>query len=122
MPGIWQKTMVYLGLKDEDDDFDPGVTLPARDHVWPMFDMGLANDPRFGIIPIIKNFGPGGSTAYELTGFRGEFTYNLYPNNGNTKIDGVDAFIFDTALIETEDGVPGSSFGYQPDPVIRLIK
>jgi cell division inhibitor SepF len=24
MPGIWQKTMVYLGLKDEDDDFAYG--------------------------------------------------------------------------------------------------
>jgi hypothetical protein len=100
----------------------PGLTLPARSHVWPMFEQELANDPRFGIIPVVQAFGSGNSNPYKLVDFLGEFTYNLYPNNSNTKVAGVDAFIFDTALIETEDGEPGSSFGIQPDPVIRLIK
>jgi hypothetical protein len=30
---------------------------------WPMFDHGMVTDPRFGMIPVVKNFGSGGSTA-----------------------------------------------------------
>ena len=87
-----------------------------------MFAEGLANDPRFGIIPVVEKLGSGGSDPYKLVGFLGEFTYNIYVNKkADTKVAGVDAFIFNTALIET-DGEPGEMFGVQPDPVIRLIK
>jgi hypothetical protein len=105
----------------------PGLTLPSGHDgvtgtVWPMFDIGLPNDPRFGVIPEIESFANGQSVAVKLTNFWAMFTYRLYENGGGTAIDGYDAWVFDPALIATKTGTPGLQFGFQPDPVVHLVE
>jgi hypothetical protein len=102
-----------------------GVTLPnghdgVTGTVYPMFDLGTPNDPRFGVIPEIEDFASGQSKAVKLTNFWAMFSYRLYYSD--TKILGYDAWVFDPALIETESGEPGLQFGFQPDPVVHLIE
>jgi hypothetical protein len=97
-----------------------GVSLPGgRTNWFPMFDLDLPNDPRFGVIPVVQYWPSGGSEAIPLVGFWAEFTYRLYP--GPSKLDAVDAWVFDPALIATESGTPGLQFGFQTDPVVRLV-
>jgi hypothetical protein len=103
----------------------PGLTLPQEHngvdgHVWPMFEIGLPSDPRFGVIPEIENFASGQSQAVKLTNFWAMFTYRLYATD--TKIVGYDAWVFDPALIATENQKPGLQFGFQPDPVVHLVE
>jgi hypothetical protein len=98
------------------------LTLPSghdgvSGHVYPMFDLGLPNDPRFGVIPEIEDFASGQSKAVKLTGFWAMFTYRLYETD--TKIIGYDAWVFDPALIDTKTHEPGLQFGFQPDPVVH---
>jgi hypothetical protein len=103
----------------------PGLTLPA-DHdgvggtVFPMFELGLPNDPRFGVIPEIEDFASGQSLAVKLTNFWAMFTYRIYETD--TKIIGYDAWVFDPALIATKTGKPGLQFGFQPDPIVHLVE
>lgn len=99
----------------------PGVTLPAgQTHWWGMFKKGLANDPRFGVIPVVAHWPSGGSKAIPLVGFWAEYTYRLY--TGPQKLDALDAWVFDPALIATESGKPGLQYGYQPAPVVHLVE
>ena len=89
---------------------------------WPMFDNGMVTDPRFGMIPVVKNFGSGGSTAMQLVRFWSIYMYRLYPNGGNTKLDAIDAWVFEPALIQTPSGIADLQFGYQTSrPIVRLV-
>ncbi|UDY35130.1 pilus assembly protein TadG-related protein [Dermatobacter hominis] len=89
---------------------------------WPMFNNGMVTDPRFGMIPVVKNFGSGGSTAMQLVRFWSIYMYRLYPNNGNTKLDAIDAWVFEPALIQTPSGIADLQFGYQTArPIVRLV-
>jgi hypothetical protein len=97
-----------------------GVTLPSLPHYWGMFKKGLPTDPRFGMIPVLHSWPSGSSTATQIDKFWAIFIFRLYP--GPTKLDAVDAWVFEPALIATESGVPGSQFGYQTDPVLQLVE
>jgi hypothetical protein len=98
-----------------------GITLPGgQAHWWGMFDKDLSTDPRFGVIPIVSSWSNGGSQALPIVGFWASFTYNLYTSS--QKLQALDAWVFDPALIATASGTPGVQFGYQTDPVIRLVE
>ena len=95
--------------------------LYTSDTFWPMFDYEAVTDPRFGMIPVIKTWSSGSSTGMEIVRFWGTFMYRLYASS--TKVKAVDGWTFETALIETPDGIPTLQFGYQPqEPVVHLIK
>jgi hypothetical protein len=103
----------------------PDLTLPpghdgTSGHVYPLFELGLPNDPRFGVIPEIEDFASGQSKAVKLTNFWAMFSYRLYETD--TKIIGYDAWVFDPALIDTESHEPGLQFGFQPDPIVHLVE
>ncbi len=101
----------------------PGVTWPAgTTRRWPIFRKDTVTDPRFGMIPVLGYWPSGGSDAVPLVGFWATFLYRVYPNNSNTKVAGFDGWVFEPVLIETENGQPGSQFGFQTDPVIHLVK
>ena len=86
-----------------------------------MFDKGMVTDPRFGMIPVVKNFNSGGSTAMQIVRFWSIYMYRLYASS--TKIKGIDAWVFEPALIETDSGIADLQFGYQTDePVVRLVE
>lgn len=99
------------------------ASLTDSSTFWPMFDNAMVTDPRFGMIPVVKNFGSGGSTAMQVVRFWAIYMYRLYPNNGNTKLAGIDAWVFEPALIETDSGVADLQFGYRTNqPVVRLVQ
>lgn len=88
---------------------------------WPMFDGDIVGDPRFGMIPVVANFGNGGSTAMPIVRFWSIYLYRLYTTN--TKVKAVDAWAFEPALIETDSGIADLQFGYKsPSPVIHLVE
>lgn len=95
------------------------ASLTDSDDFWPMFDNDMVTDPRFGMIPVVGNFGNGGSSAMPIVRFWGIFMYRLYVSS--TKVKAIDAWVFEPALIETPSGVADLQFGYQTQqPVIRL--
>ncbi len=98
----------------------PGFTLPTLTHYYGMFGKDMPGDSRFGMIPVLAAWPSGGSNAAEVVGFWGEYTYHLYTTS--TKLSAMDAWVFEPALIETESGVPGLQFGFQSDPVVRLVQ
>ena len=66
---------------------------------------------------------PAGGEEFEaLLRFRwGVYLYRLY--SSSTKLKAIDAWNFETALIETDNGLPTMQFGYQTDqPVVHLIR
>ena len=88
---------------------------------WPMFEHDMVTDPRFGMIPVVKNFNSGGSTAMQIVRFWSIYMYRLYASS--TKVKGIDAWVFEPALIETDSGIADLQFGYQTDePVVRLVE
>ncbi len=98
------------------------ASLSDANTFWPMFDNGIVTDPRFGMIPVVKDFGSGGSTAMQIVRFWSIYMYRLYPNNGNTKLAGIDAWVFEPALIQTQSGVADLQFGYRTNqPIVRLV-
>ena len=97
-----------------------GLTLPAQPHYWGMFRKGMPTDARFGMIPVLETWPNGGSTSVAVVQFWGIFIFRTYP--GPTKLDAVDAWVFEPALIETESGQPGMQFGFQVDPVVHLVE
>lgn len=100
-----------------------GVTWPAgTTKHWPIFDKDVVTDPRFGMIPVLGYWPSGGSTAVPLVGFWAAFMYRVYPNNSNNKVAGFDGWVFEPALIDTENHVPGLQFGFQAQPVVHLIE
>ena len=98
----------------------PNLSLPAQSHYWGMFRKGMPTDSRFGMIPVLETWPNGGSTAVAVVQFWGIFLFRTYA--GPTKLDGIDAWVFEPALIETQSGQPGMQFGFQADPVIRLVE
>jgi hypothetical protein len=96
------------------------VAASGQGHVWPMFSTGLPDDPRFGVIPVLQSWVSGSSNASPIVGFWAEFAYRLYTSS--TKVEAVDAWVFDPALIATVSGTPGLQFGYQTDPVVHLVE
>ena len=88
----------------------------------PMFNATIANDPRWGFIPILAAFPSGGSNAEEIAGFWAAFIYRAYTTSSNIKA--IDSWVFDPALIE---GAPSTSVGGGADflggpAVISLVQ
>lgn len=95
------------------------ASLTDADDFWPLFEHDMVTDPRFGMIPVVGNWANGSSSAMPIVRFWGTYMYRLY--SSNTKIKGIDAWVFEPALIETDSGIADLQFGYQTDqPVIRL--
>jgi hypothetical protein len=88
--------------------------------LWPIFVKGITADPRFGVIPVVQYWPSGNSQAAPVTGFWGSFIYRTYASN--TQLKGLDGWVYDPALIQTDSGHPGIQFGFQLSPHIRLIE
>ena len=88
--------------------------------LWPIFVNGITADPRFGVIPVVAYWPGGNSQAAPVTGFWGSFIYRTYASS--TQLKGLDGWVYDPALIETESGQPGIQFGFQLAPRIHLIE
>jgi Tfp pilus assembly protein PilX len=100
---------------------DKLASLTDQDRFWPMFDKGMVTDPRFGMIPVIKNWSNGSSTAMPIARFWTVFLYRLYASS--TKVKAVDAWVFEPALIETDSGIADLQFGYQSNqPKVHLVE
>lgn len=91
----------------------PGV--PSR--VAPIFNPGLQNDPRWGVIPRIS-FWPSPNAA-PVEGFWGFFGYTSYVANG--KVQAFDAWVFDPALTLADPATQTFGFGFSPEPFARLV-
>lgn len=97
------------------------ASLTDGERFWPMFDKEAITDPRFGMIPVVKNFGSGGSTPMQVVRFWAIYLYRLH--SSPQKVQAVDAWVFEPALIETESGIADLQFGYQPDePIVSLVE
>ena len=95
------------------------VSLTDANDFWPMFDHDMVVDPRFGMIPVVGAWSNGGSDGMPIVRFWGTFMYRLYV--GSTNIKGIDAWVFEPALIQTDSGIADMQFGYQTDqPVVHL--
>ena len=104
-------TYVDLQLASLTDSFD----------FWPMFDREILTDPRFGMIPVVKQFNSGSSTPMQIVRFWAIYMYGLHASS--TKVQGVDAWTFEPALVETESGIADLQFGYRTkQPVVRLVE
>ncbi len=84
-----------------------------------MFKKDIVSDPRFGMIPVMDEWPNGSSTTRPVVDFHGLFLYRSYA--GSTKLEGMDAWVYEPPLIETESGIPGLQFGFQLDPVVYLV-
>jgi hypothetical protein len=87
-----------------------------------IFGRDIVSDPRFGMIPVLDAWSNGQSQPRPLMRFWAIYSYRLYTNNGGTAVQGLDAWVFEPSLIETESGVADLMFGFQTDPVIHLIE
>ncbi len=97
------------------------ASLSDADDFWPMFDADMVTDPRFGMIPVVKGFNSGNSTAMQIVRFWGTYMYKLHANS--TKVQAVDSWVFEPALVETESGIADLQFGYQSDQaIVRLVE
>ena len=97
------------------------LSLTDSADFWPMFDKEIITDPRFGMIPVVKNFNSGGSTPMQIVRFWAIYMYGLHATS--TKVQGVDAWTFEPALVETESGIADLQFGYRTNqPVVRLVE
>jgi hypothetical protein len=97
------------------------ASLTDTQTFWPMFDGDVVTDPRFGMIPVVGSWSNGGSSGMPIVRFWAIYMYRLYTSS--TKIKAIDAWNFETALIETENGLPTMQFGYQTQqPVVRLVR
>lgn len=99
---------------------DKLASLTDGNVFWPMFDNEAIADPRFGMIPVVKEYHSGGSTAMQIVRFWATYV-NMLDGNNN-QVQSVDAWVFEPALIETESGVPDLQFGFQTDQaIVRLV-
>ncbi len=97
------------------------ASLTDSNDFWPMFDRGIISDPRFGMIPVVKQFNSGSSTPMQIVRFWAIYLYRLHANS--TKVQAVDAWTFEPALVKTESGVADLQFGYQSDQaIVRLVE
>lgn len=96
------------------------ASLTDSNDFWPMFDHDMVTDPRFGMIPVVKNWSNGGSTGMQIVRFWAVYLYRLYASS--TKLKGIDAWVFEPALIETDSGIADLQFGYRTEhPVVHLV-
>lgn len=96
------------------------ASLTDSDDFWPMFDADMVTDPRFGMIPVVTGFNSGSSTAMQIVRFWAIYLYKLHTSS--TKVQAVDSWVFEPALVETESGIADLQFGYQTDqPIVRLV-
>lgn len=91
----------------------PGVT----GRVAPIFNSGLQNDPRWGVIPRIS-YWPSPNAA-PIEGFWGFFGYTSYVSS--SKVQAFDAWVFDPALTLADPATDTFGFGFSPQPFARLI-
>lgn len=97
------------------------VSLTDSQDFWPMFDREIITDARFGMVPVVKQFNSGGSTPMQIVRFWAIYMYGLHATS--TKVQGVDAWTFEPALVETESGIADLQFGYRTrQPVVRLVQ
>jgi hypothetical protein len=97
------------------------ASLTDSSDFWPMFDREILTDARFGMIPVVKQFNSGGSTPMQIVRFWAIYMYGLHASS--TKVQGVDAWTFEPALVETESGIADLQFGYRTrQPVVRLVE
>lgn len=101
-------------------DFDGLYQDVSDTALWPIIEKGVAADARFGVIPVLGYWPSGSCCAAPLEGFWGQFLYRHYTNA--TSLRGIDAWIYDPALIETESGQPGIEFGFQVQGQSSLIE
>lgn len=101
-------------------DWDGLLRGTGDTSLWPIFVNGITADARFGAIPVVSYWPNGNNTAAPITGFWGLFIYRTY--SSSTTLRGMDGWVYDPALIETTNGQPGIQFGFQGDPVLRLIE
>lgn len=97
------------------------ASLTDSNDFWPMFDADMVTDPRFGMIPVVTGFNSGSSTAMQIVRFWGIYLYKLHTSS--TKVQAVDSWVFEPALVETESGIADLQFGYQTDQaIVRLVE
>ncbi len=97
------------------------ASLTDSSDFWPMFDADMVTDPRFGMIPVVKGFNSGSSTAMQIVRFWATYMYKLHATS--TKVQAVDSWVFEPALVETESGIADLQFGYQSDQaIVRLVE
>lgn len=93
-------------------------SLPAR----PIFATNILADPRFGYIPVLHAWPPGGSQAEPADGYLPCFLYRMYTNGGGTKLDAVDGWVFDPALLPSGTDTSTGSLPFEGGPaVISLL-
>ncbi len=97
------------------------ASLTDSNDFWPMFDRGIISDARFGMIPVVKQFNSGSSTPMQIVRFWAIYMYRLHASS--QKVQAVDAWTFEPALVATESGVADLQFGYQTDQaIVRLVE
>lgn len=97
------------------------ASLTDSNDFWPMFDADMVTDPRFGMIPVVTGFNSGSSTAMQIVRFWGIYLYKLHTSS--TKVQAVDSWVFEPALVETESGIADLQFGYQSEQaIVRLVE
>jgi hypothetical protein len=97
------------------------ASLTDTNDFWPMFDADMVTDPRFGMIPVVTGFNSGSSTAMQIVRFWAIYLYKLHTSS--TKVQAVDSWVFEPALVETESGIADLQFGYQSgQAVVRLVE
>jgi hypothetical protein len=98
------------------------LASPTDQHrFWPMFDKDIIGDPRFGMIPVVTRFNSGSSQAMQVVRFWATYLYRLHANT--QKVQAVDAWTFEPALIETDSGQADLQFGYRSDQaIVRLVE
>ena len=101
-------------------DWDDLLQGPGDTAVWPIIDKEITADPRFGVIPVLGYWPNGNSQAAPIAGFWGLFLYDHHTTS--TSLQAMDGWVYDPALIETPSGQPGIQFGFQVDPIIKLVE
>jgi Flp pilus assembly protein TadG len=97
------------------------TSLTDSNDFWPMFEADMVTDPRFGMIPVVTGFNSGSSTAMQIVRFWGIYMYKLHATS--TKVQAVDSWVFEPALVETESGIADLQFGYQSgQAIVRLVE
>ena len=86
--------------------------------VAPIFRENMPSDPRWGVIPQIDEFSNPNAAAIE--GFLAIYAYTAYTNN--SKLMAFDSWVFDPALMLSDPSSQVFSFGFAPNPVVRLIE
>ena len=104
------------------DDFDITYTVdpvnPVIATVAPIFEIGIRNDTRWAVVPLIDGWN--GNDAIPVEGFWASFAYTAYVSN--SKVQAFDAWVFDPALVEADPSSSSFVYGFSPRPTARLIK